>query len=533
MILTFIIKNLAYTILIFVLGIILFTKSLNSGNKYLTNNFRITHKIILAFTIFVFGLLVLKQAGYQILNNKNIFELKKIYDKRSWIIEKNTKKGTIYDRTGKIENVFAISTKVGLNLYARIYPFDSSAAHIIGYVDRKKGRAGMEKVFKDMLMGNSGGGIKNISQKISNGYRISGRRGFDVYLSIDAQLQKEGFTALNGRRGAVVVMDPNSGEVLALVSSPAYSPKDIINDVTWDSLVSDRANAPLFNRAVSGLYPPGSVLKPLIAALAVEKNIDPLFYAGPEGFLPKYAVNPVRDDEYFTYKNSGRIWKGHGKIKLANALKKSSNVYFGLLGLRLGEKNVTRLMKEFYFDKQLNWNTANKALSEYFKISPSKFSKGKRFTPEELAWSSLGQYKVLITPLQAAVYTSAIANGGKVFLPSLEKNRFPKIVSNPISRSTSKKIRELMREVVKSGTGWRVNMPGFKIAGKTGTAQVGGKKPHSWFISFAPYDNPEIVIIALIENGGYGSVEAAKVVKKMYLKAVKLGYLKSGLNLNE
>jgi len=329
---------------------------------------------------------------------------------------------------------------------------------------------------------------------------------------------------MNGRKGAVVVLDPDNCEVLALVSSPGFSPDAAHSDEQWLALVERKDDSPLFNRALLGLYPPGSVMKLVIAAAALEENVTPEFISGARGFTPEFAANPIHEHEFAEYKAKGNLWTGHGKLSLSKAFLKSSNVYFSKLSLTLGASVIAETMEKFGFNREIVWNTSSTLLRDSFGIAPSVFPDPRTLTPEELCWLSLGQYKVLVTPAHIALITAAIANGGLLYMPSIELGRFPKIENRIISPKTAKLLREMMRGVVEKGTGYRANIPELAIAGKTGTAETGSDKPHSWFVSFAPVHDAKLVVVVIVENGGYGGIAAAEIARKIYLEAYRLDY---------
>ena len=471
-----------------------------------------------------FVLLIIAQGQMQFSSDEKTARMTAFFDGRSWFREEHIQKGTIFDRTGEPEQALAISVPVGEERFERKYPLGESFGHLIGYAHRSRGRTGFEAVFLPVLTSSGMGYPEDFRRYFSNRFLTFKPKGNDVYLTIDSRLQKVCYDVMNGRKGAVVVLDPDNGEVLALVSSPGFSPDVVRSDEQWNNLVKRRDDAPLFNRALFGLYPPGSVMKLVIASAALEENITPEFVSGARGFTPEFAANPIHEHEFAEYNAKGIAWTGHGRLSLSKALLKSSNVYFSRLSLTLGSPVIVKSIEKFGFNGEIRWNTSSALLEDSFGITPSVFPDPPELTPEELCWSSLGQYKVLVTPVHMALLTAAIANGGFFYRPSIELGRFPKVEERIISSKTAKLLREMMRSVVEKGTGYRANIPDIAVAGKTGTAETGSDKPHSWFVSFAPEKNAKLVVVVIIENGGYGGIAAAEAARKIYLEANCLGY---------
>jgi len=175
-----------------------------------------------------------------------------------------------------------------------------------------------------------------------------------------------------------------------LVSSPSFSPDDVRSDAEWQRIVTSTDEAYLFNRAIGGMYPPGSLMKLMITAEALERKKTPHYISGANGFMPLGAVKPVRENEYAVYKAHGKLWTGYGKLDLAAALQKSSNVYFAQLSLELGSLAIMRRAKQFGFNTKIRWNSSNDDLDSFYAISASEFPDSVQLTPEELCWSGLG-----------------------------------------------------------------------------------------------------------------------------------------------
>ena len=222
-------------------------------------------------------------------------------------------------------------------------------------------------------------------------------------------------------------------------------------------------------------------------------------------------------------------WKGYGKLNIEKAFVVSSNVYFAKLGVNIGIKKMCEGATKFYFDKQILWNTSNPLLNSFYPIKLSLFSKSidgrrKNLTLEDIAWQSIGQGEVLVTPLHMALIAGTIANRGIMMMPKIELNKHSEVLTVPITRKTAEKLKEMMTKVVEKGTGRRAKIKGIKIAGKTGTAEVKDKRPHAWFVGFAPAENPKIAFAVIVENRGFGGSVAAPIARKVILKAKELRY---------
>lgn len=450
----------------------------------------------------------------------------------------------------------------------RAYPNDTLAAQILGYTreitkqqlesladkDYKNGdligQTGIEKQWEEYLRGTAG----YIQVEVdARGNRrgelgiVDDQSGDDMVLTIDLDLQAAAEKAFEGRRGAAVVLDPKSGEVLALLSSPSFnanifSGKMVAQD--WEQVATDR-NKPLSNRAIGSKYPPGSTFK-LFTAMAglAAKKITP----NTEVHCPGYYMFAGRP--YRCHKRSG-----HGSVNLLRAITMSCNVYFYQLGQQLTISGINRYLTMFGFGQVSGIDIPG----EDPGILPSEEWKkrvlGDRWYPGDTMPVSIGQGYVVVTPIQMAVAVSALANGGTVYRPFLVKKiidhrtgevtvREPAVVRqvdpDEVSPEVIRTVREFSVNVVndKRGTGKRAALPGVTVAGKTGTAQVGalGKeslgehfKDHAWFIAFAPAEDPQIALAVIVENSGHGGEFAAPVSKQI----MEVFFRKKGMLVEE
>ncbi|HXK25775.1 MAG TPA: penicillin-binding protein 2, partial [Myxococcota bacterium] len=367
--------------------------------------------------------------------------------------------------------------------------------------------------------------------------------GGSVVLTLDLDMQRAAEQAFSpdvaggtARMGAVVALDVRTGDVLALASKPSFDPNVFAGGIpaeTWRSLVEDEWR-PLQNRVISGNYPPGSTYKPLLAAAALEEGlVDP----SRKVFCPGTFRLGRR-----TYK----CWKegGHGAVDLHRAIVESCDVYFYHLGLEVGIDRMAYFAKGFGLGRLTGIPLAN----EQAGLVPTTAWKERRFAEPwmlgETVSASIGQGFNLLTPLQLAVAYGAIANGGQVVKPRLvlrvidpEGNvteaPAPEVQGTaPVSPERLALVRSALEGVVNEpgGTGGRARLPGIRVAGKTGTAQVVGlehtehladkdvdmrHRDHAWFVGYAPAEAPEVVVAALVEHGGHGGSAAAPVVQRV------------------
>jgi len=432
----------------------------------------------------------------------------------------------------------------------RIYPFKSAGAQILGYVgeagneDRDKngnpykssaiiGRAGLEQKYNQYLEGKNG--VKKVEvdaaghpvRYITGEEVVSGQ---NIRLTIDAKLQKAAEDAveaqveeLNGMGvsptgASVIAVDPNTGAVLAMVSWPTYDPNMFsrgIKSSEWNDIINNK-NHPLQDRAVSSMYAPGSIFKVITAATALESKV----------MMPDEKI--YDNGKHWIIDKRNAEGEAFGWIDFYDAMAKSDNVYFYEMGRRTGIDRLSKMAGEFGLGKKTGIDLdgeseGNVASEEYkLKVFHQDWYLGETFD------ASIGQSYTLTTPIQMAMVYSAIANGGVRYKPyvvsridNLDGTPMKifapvSLGSIPVSKTNLGYISEALRKVMtKEGTGGFIfnNYP-IPIAGKSGTAETNGGE-NGWFIAYAPFDKPEIVVVAFFEHSGFGSQSAAPVVKKM------------------
>jgi len=475
-------------------------------------------------------------------------------------------------------------TRVESHLYAlpgvftdvsprRYYVGGSLAAHVLGYTGEIQvaqlqkrsfadyrsgdvvGQSGVEKRFESVLRGRAGGRnvVVDVAGRVDEVLdEVEATPGGTLVLTIDRDLQRvaeEAFLpdVIGGeeKRGAVVVLDPRNGDILALVSHPAFDPNSFaggIDTATWKQLTQSEGR-PIQNRALAGQYPPGSTYKVFVAAAGLEEGaIDP----EDRVFCP---------GTFRLGRRTYRCWKrgGHGSVNLHEAIARSCDVYFYQLGLKLGIDRMAFFSNGFHLGRRTGIALGNESAG----LIPTRAWKerhvGEVWLKGETVSASIGQGFNLTTPMQLAVAYAAIANGGTIFRPrillrqtgpdgTVEQGPEPEVLGKvPVSPEHLATITRALEAVVHEtgGTGGRARIPGIRVAGKTGTAQVVHVKEtdgleddeipfkyrdHGWFAAFAPAEAPEIVVIALAEHGGHGGSAAGPIVN-----AVLSRYFKSSM----
>ncbi|MDN5331913.1 MAG: penicillin-binding protein [Tepidanaerobacteraceae bacterium] len=460
------------------------------------------------FVFVLFCGLFLSLLGY--LTYFQVYERQKLiessYNRRLWEQEEAVTRGTIYDAKGRV----LAKTVEENGAKKRIYPGGEAFGPLIGYSSKKLGRANLEQALNGELLGISQQDpMMVLRQKV-----LGVSRGNDVYLTVDSELQNRAYQLFSGRRGALVALDPKTGAVLALVSSPGYDSNSI--EQRWELLSKDE-KSPLLNRAIQGLYPPGSTFKIVTLAAAFESipDIESRTYETPGQVVVNGRV--IRDYEGFR----------PGKYDIKKAFSLSSNSVFVKVGLEVGKERLYAKAEDFGFNERISFE---------LPVSTSRFPRFSLMGDDvELAEASIGQGKILATPLQMALVASAVANGGRIIKPYIvqkvvtplgEVKNFssPVFLKEPIDIMTANKISEYMVDVVEHGTGRAAGIKGIKVAGKTGSAENPHGKPHAWFVGFAPADDPKIAVAVVVENAGSGGTNAAPIARDVmwqYLKGLK------------
>jgi penicillin-binding protein A len=456
-------------------------------------------------------------------------------NRRLWVKRNEILRGSIYDRD---MNVLAKSTKIDSETQKREYSNGEVFAHALGYVDIRYGLTGLERKYDSTLMGEDSTNLSDVLNFFNND---KNKIGDSIQTTLNLNIQKQAFNLLGNKRGAVVVLNPKTGEILAMVSKPSFDPnnlKVIMDEVSQtnekvqkkdknidNDLLNLYYSRPFINRATAGLYPPGSTFKTITAISAIE-NINDI---GTRKIQDKGKL-------VFNSKESISNFNGEvlGNIGLKEAYTYSSNVFFGTIGDELGNAKLKATAGKFYFNKDTP--------AEGVTIENSIFPTFKNNELGNMAQSAIGQSEVLASPMEMALVASTIANDGVMMEPTLVKNILgsngnirnainPNSLGTIISKTTANKMKDLMRAVVNSGTGTGAYVEGLNVCGKTGTADHNATgdelavlnsslAPHAWFIGFAPYDNPQVAVAVLVEDGGQGGIVAANIAAGVFKTAL-------------
>jgi len=430
---------------------------------------------------------------------------------------------------------------------SREYTYGNLGSHLIGYLGKLTpsqlrdpafrdvppqafiGQWGVEMLFDKKLRGNPGERIIEVDalgREIRLLQEKQPMKGEDITLSVDINLQKEAEKAFGERTGALVAVKPKTGEILGLVSKPSFDPNLFargINYHEWIAITQDKKN-PMLNRALQSQYPPGSTFKIITAIAALEEGV----------ITPETKVNCRGGINYGRWHFGCWRKNGHGVVSLHRAIVESCDVYFYEVGRRLGIDKIYDYALSFGMGKE----TGLELVKERRGLIPNtKWKQEKKKLPwflGETFNTAIGQGYVATTPIQMAVMTSAVANGGNIYKPTFIKDANPVITGKAKVRpETLEIVKKALSGVVNDpgGTGWAAKSQLMSIGGKTGTAQVVAIKKdshylpekfrdHAWFVAFAPVENPEIALAVFVEHGGHGGVAAAPIA----MKAIE-GYL--------
>jgi penicillin-binding protein 2 len=451
----------------------------------------------------------------------------------------------------------------------RSYPNHTAAAHVLGYVQRTgenskylpavyEGRTGVEAAFDDQLAGQSGTNAVLVDYL---GYRQPKREviseshaGKDLYLTIDLGLQRAAEGALGNQRGAAIVMDVHSGDILAMASSPTFEPGEFVNGISAERFkqLSEPKLTPQLNRATFGAYNPGSTFKIITAIACLEAGVmDPeeVYHVAPN---PEKPTRGLFTEQGYNIKDTAPP----GDYKFENAFYHSSNSYFCHYGLKVGLRKLLEVARRFHLGEKTGLATRE----EVAGFVPRPEQAGKAIALHSAPDVSIGQ-EITVTPLQMAVMISAIANGGTIYWPRIVTHTlasdgsgeelFPKASVRDQVQLNPQHL-QLIRHAMLADTesvdsqahphfyqGATPRLPNFKVAGKTGTAQV--KSPGvdyeqvTWFDSYAPYESPRYTVVVVVEGGSSGAGTCAPIAEEIYeaiLRQEKAAQPKPALALN-
>jgi peptidoglycan glycosyltransferase len=417
-------------------------------------------------------------------------------------------------------NEIALSTPTeGRLKYLRSYPQGELYAGVTGYYSLVYSNTGMERAENDVL---SGSDPRLVLRRLADLFTGRDPAGGDVVLTLDPAVQQAAMAGLEGLTGAVVALDPSTGAVLGMASTPSYDPTQLSSHDPEairkyrEQLTDDQ----LTNQAIDQRYSPGSIFKVIVSAAALttgDYTPDTVVPAPDELTLPGTST---------TLENfGGSSCSSTGEQPLINALTVSCNTAFAQLGIALGEDRIREMSEAF--------GITDEGFQIPLEVAPSTL--GEIDGDAQLGISSIGQQDVQLTPLQAAMIAAAVANDGSLMKPylvdhvtapdlSVIDRTEPEEMSEPISADVADQLTEMMTSVVENGSGRRAQIDGVQVAGKTGTAQnAADADDHNWFIGFAPADDPTIAVAVFVRNGGRTGGDVSAPIARSVIEAYLAG----------
>lgn len=417
------------------------------------------------------------------------------YNPRLKAIEAGVIRGDVVDRNGVI-----LAQSIQENgLQTRVYPYNNLFAHTIGFVGA--GKTGLES-YHDLNLIRSNNSFMDV---IKSPYQSGMPKGNTLITTLDYDLQAKARELLEGKKGAVVAIEPKTGEILAMVSVPDYNPNTIAD--TMNDLRAMTDDAPLLNRSTQGLYPPGSTFKVVTTVGYLENNSEANFFHFCEG--EAYAGEKV----IHCYNN-----KAHGRIGLEEAFAMSCNTAFGTMGPDIETNRLRAISEQMYYNQTIEFELP--VVSSQFTLTDESSINAK-------VESLIGQGEILVTPLNNALIACAVANEGVVYKPHLthsivsQSNEIvdlyrPEIYDHVLSKDMAETIGRYMVATSEYGTAKSLDTENYTIASKTGTAENAQGKAHAWYIGYAPADNPQIALAIIVENSGSSSDHAVPIADALY-----------------
>jgi peptidoglycan glycosyltransferase len=412
--------------------------------------------------------------------------------------------------------VLARSVRGAEGTYVRAYPTGQEFAQAVGYsyIYPDLGQTGLERFRNAALNGQTGNNLQTILDQLQG----KKRQGEEVLTTLDPSAQRVALSALGTNQGAVVALDPRSGAVKVMASTPSFDPNALGSPRAYEKLTTDTKNRPLINRATQFGYPPGSTFKVITATAAIDSG----------AFTPESTLSgrdnvlvsgiPLQNDNNESF----------GAITLTEALAKSVNTVWAQVAVRLGKQTMARYMSRFGFDRKPQLDYPADEMS-----SSGEYHGSRLLSPTsplvDIGRMGIGQDKLEVTPLQMAEVAAAVADRGRLMVPHLTERIVdpdgrtveritPRVQSVVMRPSTATAVTSMMEAVVNEGTGTAAQIPGVQVAGKTGTAetQIGAAINNVWFIAFAPASNPRVAIAVTLQGvPGQGAAFAAPVARQV------------------
>ncbi len=432
----------------------------------------------------------------------NVFESSDVinspYNRRQDTFAERVVRGEIRSSDG---DILAQTDVASDGTETRVYPYGEIFAHVVGY--ESEGKSGIESLANFSLLTSHA----FFTEKVVNELQEQKNIGDNVYTSLNTTLQTVAYEALGSYDGAVVVLEPSTGKILAMVSKPGFDPNTLSED--WDELISSQ-NGELLNRATQGQYPPGSVFKIVTALEYYRQN------GSFDGFSYD-CEGSITHDGYTISCYNGTV---HGAEDFRTAFAKSCNAAFASMGLILDRASFTETCESLLFNTDLPIS---------FPYNKSKFSLDDSTEDTVAMMTAMGQGETTVSPMHIAMITAAVANGGVLMNPyviervesytgTVVENYSPSSYGKLMSAQEAEALTGLMEAVVSEGTGRALNGASYTVAGKTGTAEFSSDKSqsHAWFTGFSNIESPDIVVTVIVEEEGSGSEYAVPIAKKIF-----------------
>jgi len=463
-------------------------------------NVRISH--LFTLLVVLFGLLVVFTSYWSVFDAEGL-EANRA-NRRVLLEEQQIRRGLVFARDGAVLARNRVRGRGSQRFFRRVYPAGPLFSHAVGYDFVQRGRAGIERSHNDELSGKT-----NEFDSLFDELRGNQREGNDLVTTLDPAAQRAAIEGLAGRAGSVVAIEPQTGRVRAMTSIPDYDPNRIPTEF---GQLNRAPGSPLFDRATQSGYPPGSTFKVVTATAALDTG----------RFTPDSALSGKSPREIGGVPLSNFGGESLGQVTLTTALTNSVNTVWAQVGERLGKRTMYGYMRRFGFNRKPPIDLPGDELR-----ASGVYQRGELLDDSDavdIGRVAIGQERLLVTPLQMAMVVSAIANGGKLMRPRLVERvkdpdgRTVEVIkpsreSDVMKPATAAALGEMMSQVVKEGTGTAAALSGIDVAGKTGTAEVGGTN-QAWFIAFAPVQNPRVAIAVTVERtSGQGGTVAAPIAK--------------------
>jgi penicillin-binding protein A len=435
---------------------------------------------------------------------------------RSLLEQQRIDRGEILASNGKVlaRSVRSTASRQSEAIYTRTYPTGEEFAHAVGYYYIDLGRTGLESYRNSELSGQSSTNLQSILDQLQ-GKR---KQGNDVYTTLDPGAQQVANSALEGHEGAVVALEPRSGAVKVMASSPGYNPNALRSTRNYERLAKTASGKPLVDRATQFGYAPGSTFKVVTATAAIDSGKFTRESTVDGRNDVRVSGVPLQNDENESF----------GQITLTQALAKSVNTVWAQVAERVGKRTMAEYMRRFGFDKKPQLDYPATEMS-----SSGEYSRGRIVSPTssqvDVGRMGIGQDKLGVTPLQMAEVAATVANHGRLMRPHMTarivdpdgrtvQRISPHVQSVVMKPSTADALRQMMEAVVNEGTGTPAQIAGVQVAGKTGTAetQIGTAINNVWFIAFAPASNPKVAIAVTLKGvPGQGAAFAAPIAREV------------------